>query len=74
MNVIRNKFEDNVVVNSNELAESMRCSRYTILRWKKEGYKFLYGNRTTTAHFKEWLKSKANSESKAIESALAGLN
>jgi len=74
MNVIRDKFADDVVVNSNELCEAIRISRFTLLKWKKAGYIFQYGRRTTPGHCKEWLESQSKAESKSIENVLAGLN
>jgi hypothetical protein len=48
-------FADDVVVNTNELALALRVSRFTILNYKKRGYRFQFGNRTTPGHAKAWL-------------------
>lgn len=55
-------FADDVTVNALELAQNMRTSRWTIYRWRTQGYKFEYGNLTTTGHLKAWLRSQAESK------------
>lgn len=58
-NKVTQTFEDDVSVNGEELAQAMRVSRWTIYRWKAEGYQFEFGSRTTTGHLKAWLRSRA---------------
>lgn len=57
---ITQKFADDVPVNSMELAETMRVSRATVYRWRAEGYRYEFGNRTTAGHLKQWLRSQAD--------------
>jgi len=54
-----NKFADDVPVSTSELADAMRVSRWTIRRWKEDGYQFEFGRRTTTGHLKAWLREQA---------------
>jgi hypothetical protein len=56
--VITQIFSDDVPVNTQELADAMRVSRWTISRWKKEGYVFEFRTRTTPGHLKQWLRSQ----------------
>lgn len=72
---------DSSVVNVGELAQLMRVSRWSIASWRKQGYAFEFGNRTTPGHLKSWLRERALSERKvnvnaerSIADALAGLN
>jgi hypothetical protein len=56
-------FADDVPLNTIELAQTMRVSRWTIGRWKKEqGYQFEFGRRTTAGHLKAWLRARATSD------------
>jgi hypothetical protein len=55
-------FADDVPVNMKELGQTMRVSRWTIRRWKDQGYEFEFGRRTTAGHLKEWLRTRAASE------------
>lgn len=52
-------FADDVPVNSQELAQAMRVSRWTVIRWREQGYQFEFGRRTTPGHLKEWLRSRS---------------
>jgi hypothetical protein len=52
---------DTSVVNVGELAALMRVSRWTISNWRKSGYVFEFGNRTTAAHCKQWLRTRTHS-------------
>jgi hypothetical protein len=52
-------FADDVPVNSQELARAMRVSRWTVLRWREQGYEFEFGRRTTPGHLKSWLRSRS---------------
>jgi hypothetical protein len=45
--VITQSFADDVVVNAKELAHALRVSRWTLARWREEGYQFEFGNRST---------------------------
>jgi hypothetical protein len=56
-------FADDVPLNTTELAQAMRVSRWTIGRWKKDqGYQFEFGRRTTAGHLKAWLRARAVAE------------
>jgi hypothetical protein len=57
--VITQSFADDVVVNAKELAHSLRVSRWTLARWREEGYRFEFGNRSTPGHLKAWLRERA---------------
>jgi hypothetical protein len=52
-------FADDVVVNAKELAHALRVSRWTVSRWREEGYVFEFGNRSTPGHLKAWLRERA---------------
>lgn len=56
--MITQRFADDVVVNALELSQNMRVSRWTVYRWRGQGYKFEFGNLTTTGHLKAWLRSQ----------------
>jgi hypothetical protein len=55
-------FADDVPINMTELAQAMRVSRWTIGRWKAQGYEFEFGRRTTAGHLKAWLRGRAAAE------------
>jgi hypothetical protein len=57
--MIEQLFADDVCVNALELSQNMRVSRWTLYRWRAEGYKFEFGSRTTTGHLKAWLRAQA---------------
>src|SRR5258708_31618688 len=57
--VIIQSFADDVVVNAKELAHALRVSRWTVARWREEGYQFEFGNRSTPGHLKAWLRERA---------------
>ena len=57
--VITQSFADDVVVNAKELAHALRVSRWTVARWREEGYQFEFGNRSTPGHLKAWLRERA---------------
>ncbi len=57
--VITQSFADDVVVNAKELAHALRVSRWTLARWREEGYQFEFGNRSTPGHLKAWLRERA---------------
>lgn len=57
--VITQSFDDDVVVNAKELAQALRVSRWTVSRWREEGYEFEFGNRSTPGHLKAWLRERA---------------
>jgi hypothetical protein len=59
---VRQLFADDVPVNGKELAQAMRVSRWTVYRWKEKGYRFEFGNRTTTGHLKAWLRAQTAGE------------
>ena len=40
-------FTDDTPVNAKELAATLRVSRSTVFNWKKQGYRFEFGIRTT---------------------------
>ena len=65
--MINQLFADDVCVNLKELAATMRVSRWSIHRWKEQGYRFEFGNRTTAGHLKTWLRIQAESEGSDIE-------
>jgi hypothetical protein len=68
--VITQSFADDVVVNAKELAHALRVSRWTVARWREEGYQFEFGNRSTPGHLKAWLRERAGrGETKANELA-----
>jgi hypothetical protein len=56
---ITQSFADDVVVNAKELAHALRVSRWTVARWREEGYQFEFGNRSTPGHLKAWLRERA---------------
>jgi hypothetical protein len=56
---IVNKYADDVPLTLVELAKAMRRSRWTIYRWKTEGYRFEFGRLTTLGHLKNWLRQQA---------------
>ena len=58
-NKVTQSFADDVPINAKELAQAMRVSRWTVYRWKADGYRFEFGNRTTAGHLKAWLRSQA---------------
>lgn len=49
---------DDEPVNTTQLAASMKVHRSTVSEWKREGYVFEFGTRTTVAHCKDWLRSR----------------
>ncbi|MEY2602816.1 MAG: hypothetical protein QOH31_574 [Verrucomicrobiota bacterium] len=57
--MITQSFADDVVVNAKELAQALRVSRWTVARWREEGYQFEFGNRSTPGHLKAWLRQRA---------------
>jgi hypothetical protein len=57
--VVTKSFADDVVVNSKELAEAMRVSRWTLARWREQGYVFEFGTRSAPGHCKAWLRERA---------------
>jgi hypothetical protein len=56
---IVNQYADDVPLTLVELAKAMRVSRWTIYRWKTEGYRFELGRLTTLGHLKNWLRQQA---------------
>jgi hypothetical protein len=51
---------DSIPVDTNELAEVMGVSRWTIYRWRTEkNYKYQFGNLTTPGHLKAWLEENS---------------
>jgi hypothetical protein len=56
---IVNRYADAVPLTLVELAKAMRRSRWTIYRWKIEGYRFEFGRLTTLGHLKNWLRQQA---------------
>jgi hypothetical protein len=56
-------FADDVLIRTEELAKALRVSRFTVHRWKRQGYQFAYGDFTTLGHFKEWLRTRPPSRS-----------
>jgi hypothetical protein len=60
--MISQKFADDVPVNLAELAEAMRVSRFTVARWKKQGYRFEFGHQTTIGHCKAWRREQATAK------------
>ena len=59
---VQNGFADDCVVNINDLAQAMRVSRWTVGLWRKQGYQFEFGRRTTPGHLKAWLRARAASQ------------
>jgi hypothetical protein len=59
---ITQTFADDVPVNGQELAQAMRVSRWTVYRWRDDGYRFEFGKRTTPGHLKLWLRSRTEGE------------
>jgi hypothetical protein len=51
------RYDDDEPLNSSELAQAMRFSRWSLLRCKRRGYKMEYGNRSSLGHFKKWLRA-----------------
>jgi hypothetical protein len=66
---VTKKFADDVLLNAGELAEALRVSRWTVGRWRENGYKFLYGKFTTAGHAKDWLRAEARKAHQPVESA-----
>jgi len=58
--VITQSYADDVVVNAKELAHALRVSRWTVSRWREEGYQFEFGNRSTPGQLKAWLRERAS--------------
>ncbi len=58
--MITQSFADDVVVSAKELAQALRVSRWTVARWREEGYQFEFGNRSTPGHLKAWLREQAS--------------
>jgi hypothetical protein len=56
--VVTQSYADDVVVNAKELANALRVSRWTVARWREEGYQFEFGNRSTPGHLKAWLRER----------------
>jgi hypothetical protein len=61
-------FADDTVVNALELSQALRVSRWTLDRWRKGGYVFEFGNRSTPGHLKAWLRE--NPRKRAVKSAM----
>jgi hypothetical protein len=57
--MVTRSFSDDVPLNTKELAQAMRVSRWTVQRWKAAGYRFEFGKRTTAGHLKTWLRAQA---------------
>jgi hypothetical protein len=57
--MVTKSFADDVVVNGAELAQAVRASRWTLARWREEGYVFEFGTRSTPGHLKAWLRERA---------------
>jgi hypothetical protein len=77
---VRQRFTDDTVVNINDLALAMRVSRWTVGLWRKQGYQFEFGRRTTPGRLKAWLRAEAasqvalpNFEANRLEAALTRL-
>jgi hypothetical protein len=66
---ITKKYADDVPLTAGDLAKAMRVSRWTVGRWKADGYKFLYGKMTTPGHVKAWLKTEAEKATADEEAA-----
>jgi hypothetical protein len=62
-----NKFADDVPVTALEVAGAMRVSRWTVSRWRKLGYQFEFGRRTTLGHLKAWLRDQAKTPNLSSE-------
>jgi hypothetical protein len=58
----RQSFAEDAPVNTKDLAKAMGISRWTIGRYKKQGYQFEMGRLTTPGHFKAWLRERAASD------------
>src|ERR1700756_348276 len=57
---IVNRYADDIPLKASEVAKAMRVSRWTLHRWRVEGYNFEFGNRlTTVGHLKNWLRQRA---------------
>ena len=56
--VITQAFADETVVNALELSRALRVSRWTLDRWRKDGYEFEFGSRSTPGHLKAWLRER----------------
>jgi hypothetical protein len=58
---------DDIPVTTLQLAKAMSVSRWTVNRWKEDGYTFEFGRLTTPGHLKAWLRKQALE--KALKSA-----
>jgi hypothetical protein len=63
------QFSDSEPVNLWELAVALRVSRWTVYRWRKRGYQFEFGNRTTPGHCKAWLRENPTVASRTSKPA-----
>jgi hypothetical protein len=50
---------DDIPVTTLQLAKAMGVSRWTVNRWKEDGYTFEFGRLTTPGHLKAWLRQRA---------------
>lgn len=64
---------DDVPVSMSQLAKAMGVSRWTVSRWKEDGYSFEFGRLTTPGHLKMWLRKRALEKSKPVERMDAAL-
>ena len=64
---IVNKYADDVPLTLMELSKAMRVSRWTVQRWKDDGYKFEFKRWTTMGHLKAWLRKHALEDKKSAE-------
>jgi hypothetical protein len=64
---------DDVPVSMSHLAKAMGVSRWTVTRWKEDGYVFEFGRLTTPGHLKTWLRERALGKSKPVERMDAAL-
>jgi hypothetical protein len=66
---IVNKYADDVPLTAAKVADAFDVSRWTIYRWKMDGYVFEFGRMTTLGHLKNWLRER--NLTKKAESAKA---
>jgi hypothetical protein len=56
-------------LNTNQIAAAMGVHRSTVSQWKREGYVFDLGRKTTLRHCKEWLRNRRQPDSDVIRRA-----
>lgn len=52
-------YETRALVGVCDLARILSVSRWTVNRWKRQGYIFSHGRRTSVEHCKTWLKNNS---------------